>query len=47
MPYSQESQMQMVIAAYKNQKIYLKSKVAVIFGISKTTFLNWLKGTQP
>ena len=47
MPYSQESQMQMAIAAYKNKKIHSKSKAAAIFGISKTTFLNQPKGTQP
>jgi hypothetical protein len=47
MPLSQESRMQMAIAAYKNKKIHSKSKAAAVFGVSKTTFLNRLKGTQP
>jgi len=47
MPLSQENQIQMAIAAYKNQKVKLILKAAEIFGMSEAILCAHLKERQP
>jgi len=47
MPLSQENQIQMAIAAYKNQKVRSILKTTEIFGVPEATLYACLKERQP
>lgn len=46
MPLSKENRMQMAISAIKNEKIQSKRETASVFGVSKATLRNRLKGMK-
>jgi hypothetical protein len=47
MPLSKENQMQMAISAYKKGQFKSKAAAAEVFGVSRETLCDWLRGIKP